>query len=388
MAAFFTSVVAMKIGVLINPLAGIGGSVALKGSDGEAIVEQALARGATPQAPQRAAQALRALLPSAGVAADALRLFTAGGDMGESVLRQLGLQAEVVSRPGGERSTAADTAAAVAALCDAGIELLVFAGGDGTARDVLDALRQRDLDERLPVIGIPAGCKIHSAVYALSPQHAGALLAALVQSTPLMLKSVQVMDLDEELFRQGVVRASHYGYLLAPEDSAHMQVIKQGGIDAESSAQQDIAAEVVANMEDDVLYLIGSGSTTAAVMQELQLANTLLGVDAVCNHQLLASDVGEKTILQLCERYPVKIVVSLIGGQGHVFGRGNQQFSAKVLRRVGRDNVLIIASHAKLRSLDGRPLRMDTGDAELDADWRGAVQVITGYEQRTLYQIA
>jgi len=196
------------------------------------------------------------------------------------------------------------------------------------------------------------------------------------------------MDLDEALFRQGQVKASHYGYLLVPEDSAHMQTSKQGGIDFEGSAQQDIAAEVVENMEHGVLYLIGSGSTTAAVMQELQLDNTLLGVDAVLNHELLASDVDEQTILQLCERYPVKIIITLIGGQGHVFGRGNQQFSARVLRKVGRDNVMIIASHAKLRSLEGRPLRMDSGDATLDHDWRGAVQVITGYEQRTLYQIA
>ncbi len=374
----------MKIGVLINPLAGIGGSVALKGSDGEAIVEQALARGAKPLAQQRAAVALSKIARHA----DTVRFISAGGDMGENVLRELGVQPQVAYQPPAGRTTAKDTEAVVCALCDAGIELLVFAGGDGTARDVLNALRERQQDESLPVVGIPAGCKIHSAAYAVSPQHAADLLDSLARATPLALKPAQVMDLDEELFRQGVVKASHYGYLLAPEDSSHMQVIKQGGIDYESTARQDIAAGVVANMEDDVLYLIGSGSTTAAVMEELQLDNTLLGVDAVLNHELIASDVDEQTILQLCEQYPAKIVVTLIGGQGHIFGRGNQQFSAKVLRKVGRDNVLVIASNAKLRSLEGRPLRIDSGDEALDSEWRGAVQVITSYEQKTLYPIA
>ncbi len=382
--AVFSGDGVMKIGVLINPLAGIGGSVALKGSDGEAIVEQALARGAEPLAQQRAAVALSKIARHAG----AVRFISAGGDMGETVLRELGVEPQVVYQPPVGRTTAKDTTAAVHALCDAGIELLVFAGGDGTARDVLNALRERQQDESLPVLGIPAGCKIHSAVYAVSPQHAADLLDSLARATPLALKPAQVMDLDEELFRQGTVKASHYGYLLAPEDSSHMQVIKQGGIDYETTARQDIAAEVVANMEDDVLYLIGSGSTTAAVMEELQLDNTLLGVDAVLNHELIASDVDEQTILQLCEQYPARIVVTLIGGQGHIFGRGNQQFSAKVLRKVGRDNVLVIASDAKLRSLEGRPLRIDSGDDALDSEWRGAVQVITGYEQKTLYPIA
>ncbi len=382
--AVFSGDGVMKIGVLINPLAGIGGSVALKGSDGEAIVEQALARGAEPLAQQRAAVALSKIARHAG----AVRFISAGGDMGETVLRELGVEPQVAYQPPVGRTTAKDTTAAVHALCDAGIELLVFAGGDGTARDVLNALRERQQDESLPVVGIPAGCKIHSAVYAVSPQHAADLLDSLARATPLALKPAQVMDLDEELFRQGTVKASHYGYLLAPEDSSHMQVIKQGGIDYETTARQDIAAEVVANMEDDVLYLIGSGSTTAAVMEELQLDNTLLGVDAVLNHELIASDVDEQTILQLCEQYPARIVVTLIGGQGHIFGRGNQQFSAKVLRKVGRDNVMVIASDAKLRSLEGRPLRIDSGDDVLDSEWRGAVQVITGYEQKTLYPIA
>lgn len=378
----------MKIGLVINPLAGIGGAVALKGSDGDAIVEQALARGAQPLAQRRVAAALQKLGDRHEQQYDLLQFYTAAGDMGETVLRQFEFEPEIAYQAAAARTTAQDTQQAVEQLCQAGIELLLFAGGDGTARDVYATLHALDKDTSLPVIGIPAGCKIHSAVYAVSPQHAGELLAGLLAGNPLALNTAKVMDLDEDLFRQGKLKASCFGYLQVPEDASNMQMMKQGGIDYESAAQQDIAADIVETMQDDVLYFIGSGSTTAAVMAELQLQNTLLGIDAVLNHELIASDLDESAILQLCEQHPVKIIVTLIGGQGHIFGRGNQQFSARVLARVGRDNVIVIATNEKLRSLAGRPLRMDTGDVTLDENWQGVMQVITGYEQKTLYKIA
>lgn len=371
----------MRVGLVINPLAGLGGTVALKGSDGDDIVREALQRGATPLAQQRARDALSGLGQN-------MHFFTAAGDMGANVLNELGLDAEVVYSQQDQQSTASDTENAVKAMCDTGVDLLVFAGGDGTARNVLNALDAGSQAEAIPVVGIPAGCKIHSAVYAVSPSAAGEVLTAISDGKPLQLKPAQVMDLDEDLFRQGQVKASAYGYLKIPDDQSNMQVIKQGGIDHESAAQQDIAADVVENMEDDVLYFIGSGSTTAAVMQELMLENTLLGIDAVLNGELIASDLDEQAILELASKHPCRIVITLIGGQGHIFGRGNQQFSAKVLGKVGRENVMIIATNEKLRSLDGRPMRMDTGDAALDASWAGGVQVITGYEQRTFYRIA
>lgn len=376
----------MKIGLIINPLAGIGGSVALKGSDGEDIVSQALAKGAQPQAQQRARESLQIAMDASQ--ASEISFYTAGNSMGQAVLQALELDFNLVYTPANEPTSAEDTRKAITEFTVLNLDLILFVGGDGTARDVFTSLAAAGKDEQLPVIGIPAGCKIHSAVYAVSPHHAGELLSALIAGKPLGLRMAEVMDLDEELFRQGRVKASCYGYLLVPEDSTNMQMIKQGGIDHESAAQLDIAAAVVANMEDDVLYLVGSGSTTAAVMQELQLENTLLGVDAVLNGERIASDLDEAGILALCESHPTKIIVTLIGGQGHLFGRGNQQFSARVLRKIGRDNIIVIASNGKLRSLDGRPIRMDTGDSALDAEWAGAVQVVTGYEQKTLYKIA
>lgn len=376
----------MKLGLIINPLAGIGGSVALKGSDGADIVDQALARGAKPLAGLRTLSALRML--------DGTRIppvKTASGEMGEHVLKQADVRCEVVYHlKADSRSSSQDTRDAVIALLASGIELLVFAGGDGTARDVLDALSAMNRTELL-VVGIPAGCKIHSAVYAVTPMQAGELIALIAAGTPMSLHEVEVMDLDENAFRAGEVKASCYGYLRVPVDDTRMQVMKQGGVDREAIAQQEIATDIVDNMQDDVCYFVGSGTTTAAIMEELGLENTLLGVDAVINRKLVAADIDAATMLDIASRHPAKIIVTAIGGQGHVFGRGNQQFSPDVIRTIidqgQRDNIIIVASIEKLRTLEGRPLRVDTGDAALDVELAGMVEVITGYGQRTLYRM-
>ena len=366
-------------------MAGIGGTVGLKGSDGRDIVEQALDKGAHPRAQQRALAALSQFKDCVHQP-----VFTAAGAMGHDVLAKAGIDTEVVYTAASEITTANDTQDAVIALCDRSIDLLLFAGGDGTARDVLNALRQHGVDEKLTVVGIPAGCKIHSAVYAVTPTQAGELVAGLIKGQLYSVKSAEVMDLDEDAFRAGQVKASCYGYMNVPVDEQRMQAMKQGGVDTESLVLQDIAADFIDNMQHDVLYLIGSGTTTAALMEALGVDNTLLGIDAIFNGELVASDVAEQDILSLLddETYStVKIVVTAIGGQGHLFGRGNQQLSPAVIRRVGGDNIIIVATRNKLRSLQGRPLRVDTGDSELDAELVGMKQILSGYEQHTLYRI-
>ena len=172
-----------------------------------------------------------------------------------------------------------------------------------------------------------------------------------------------------------------------PVDDVRMQVIKQGGIEYDAIALQDIAAEVVENMEDDYLYFISTGSTTASVMNELGLDNTLLGVDVVLNKELLASDVGEKQLLELLDGHDAKIIVSTIGGQGNIFGRGNQQLSAQVIDKVGVENITVIATNEKLRALGNKPLLVDTGDVAIDRKLQGSVQVLTGYQQKTLMSV-
>jgi len=284
-------------------------------------------------------------------------------------------------------SSAIDTKKVIRLFIKEKVDLIVFAGGDGTARDVLDVL-SGEIPDHVPVIGIPAGVKIHSAVYASTPTHAGELIKLIISGRAMSLQEAQVMDLDEQAFRDGKVISRCYGYLTVPVDDTRMQLIKQGGLNHEDIIVQDIAAEVIENMEVDVIYLMGSGSTTAEIMNQLNLQNTLLGVDVICNQELITSDVDEKSILKQIDKHPAKMVVTIIGGQGHLFGRGNQQFSAEVIRHVGRENIIIIATDEKLLSLDHRPMIADTGDTELDKQLAGLYSVVTGYQQKTLYKLS
>lgn len=379
----------MKIGFVINPLAGMGGSVALKGSDGQNIVEEARVRGAVPQSESRAEICLHHITESS---LHNLSFLTAAGEMGANLLQSLHFNMQTVYCPGrdDEQTSAIDTKAAVEEFLQSSVDLIVFTGGDGTARDVLDVLEQAP--KPVPVIGVPAGVKIHSAVYALTPKHAGELIDLLLQGVPMSVQDAMVMDLDEEAFRKGKVNAKCYGYLPVPVDDTRMQLIKQGGLNHHDIAVQDIATDIIERMEDDVVYLVGSGTTTAEIMNQLMLDNTLLGIDAVCNQQLLASDVDEQAILELMEQHKVRIIITIIGGQGHIFGRGNQQFSSEVIRclvenQSHRENILLVATNEKLRSLNGRPMIADTGDEQLDQQLQGLYSVITGYQQRTLYRV-
>lgn len=373
----------MKLGFVINPLAGIGGSVGLKGSDGDEIVELALSRGASLKAGKRASAAVQEF--SRLAIAEHLDIITAASSMGEDVLKASGLDCDLVYTAA-KHTTSADTRDAVRLFVEHGADLIVFAGGDGTARDVLDVL-SKELKVDIPVVGIPAGVKIHSAVYAVTPSQAGELINLLISGEPMSLHQARVMDLDEDAFREGEVSARCYGYLSVPVDDTRMQLIKQGGVNHHEIAVQDIATEIIDSMEPDTYYLVGSGSTTAEIMNQLSLANTLLGIDIVYNHELIASDVDEQTILNTINDHPVKIVVTVIGGQGHVFGRGNQQLSADVIRHVGQENIIIVATNDKLRSLEKRPMISDTGDIDLDRQLSGLYPVVTGYQQQTLYRL-
>ncbi|WP_111656912.1 ATP-NAD kinase family protein [Isoalcanivorax indicus] len=369
----------LVIGLLVNPCAGLGGAVALKGSDGAQVVQEALARGAVPQAGPRTQRAL-ALLAEAQVP---VRLRVWGGDMGARWADAAGLSAEVVGQPGAGMTSAGDTRAAAAALLAAGIDVLLFAGGDGTARDVLDSV-----GAAVPVLGIPAGCKMHSAVYAVNPEAAGRLLVALARGEMVNVTEGEVRDIDEEAFRAGQVRARYYGSLTVPADAQLLQQVKCGAPEQEDLQVTEACAWLVERLAPGVTYLMGSGSTVAELMAQLGLPNTLLGVDLVRDGALLASDVTADQILAQLGDGPARAVLTVIGGQGHLFGRGNQQLSPAVIRRVGRDNLHVLATRSKLASLGGRPLLVDTGDAALDRALCGLLPVIAGYEDEVLYRVA
>ena len=373
----------LHIGLIVNPLAGLGGSLALKGSDGEELRQMAakLSRAERNRAMDRVERAL-ALLQVKG---SAVRFSCWPGDMGEAALAHLGLPHAVLGDLPAGLTSAEDTRLAAAALLAAGVDIIVFAGGDGTARDIYDVVGQR-----CPVLGIPAGVKMHSAVFAVSPEAAGELLLELASGGLVGLKLQEVRDIDEEAFRHDVVRSRFYGDMLVPGEGRYLQHTKVGGRESHSLVAADIAAWLVEGMAADRTYLIGPGSTTAAIMEQLGLPNTLLGVDVVRDGVLLASDADEHDLLAALREAPgeATLVVTVIGGQGHVFGRGNQQFSPAVIRAVGRDNITIVAAKSKISALQGRPLLVDTNDPALDTELSGYHSIITGYDDHILYRVS
>lgn len=367
-----------RLGVVVNPFAGIGGAVALKGSDGAAVREQALAAGAEQLAGIKMTRALNVLSSLAGQ----ITVITASAEMGENSAREAGLTTKVVYTPAQAQTEAEDTEAAVEAILAEGIDLLLFAGGDGTARNVCQIA-----ELQTPVLGVPAGCKIHSGVYAVTPVAAGEVVAMMVRGELVSEAAAEVRDIDEEAFRQGKVLAKHFGEMRVPDSLTYVQAVKAGGKESDELVLEDIAAYIRETIEDepDTFFVMGSGSTVAAIMDSMGLDNTLLGVDVVKDGELVASDVTAAQLLELTDGQPVKMVITVIGGQGHIFGRGNQQLSPSFIRRTGKENVLITATKTKLQSLDGRPLRLDTGDAELDTALAGYFPVITGYRDKVLY---
>ncbi|MCR4510273.1 ATP-NAD kinase family protein [Pseudomonas sp. GLN_6] len=365
------------IGLIINPLAGLGGPAGFKGSDG--MAEQALALGVEAKAALRTQTALEMLLPLR----ERLEFVTFPGAMGADLLAEMGFAHRVVGELGEGTSSAADTRQAVELLQDAGVALILFAGGDGTARDICAAAR-----EGQPVLGIPAGVKIQSGVYAISPRAAGELTARLIEGGLVRLSSGEVRDIDESALREGRVTARWYGELTVPQEGGYVQQVKQGGVESEELVLNDLADWLQDSWESDVRYVFGPGSTLHGLAQNLGLQTTLLGVDVIENGQLLASDVTEAQLFELVDGHPARLLVTAIGGQGHIIGRGNQQISPRVLRAIGLENLRVVATKRKLGTLEGRPLLVDSGDTALDDAFPDVVRVWAGYKEELLYPVA
>lgn len=369
---------AFRLGLVINPFAGIGGALALKGSDGKEIREKALSMGAQKMANQRTETALEELLPLK----EQLSIVTAAGEMGAELAQKMGFSYQIVYDAGTIQTEPEDTIAAAKSIAKTGVDMLLFAGGDGTARNICEAI-----NEPIPMLGVPAGCKIHSGVYAITPRAAGRVAAMLVKGDLVTVHDADVMDIDEQAFRQGIVKARPYGAMRVPAELTYVQSVKNGGKESEELVLADIAAHVIESMDDE-LFVMGSGSTVAFIMEELGLENTLLGVDVIQHESLLHSDLTAAQLLAIIEDKPTKLVITLIGGQGHIFGRGNQQLSPAVIRAVGKDNILLVATKTKLQALNGRPLIADTGDETLNKELAGLMPIITGYHDEVLYPVA
>lgn len=361
------------LGLLINPIAGMGGSVGLKGTDG--MYQEAVRRGAVPRANARAALALKALLPIR----EDLLVLCASGAMGEDLARELGFQVQVVYTCAAD-SSAADTVAAARAMANA--DLLLFAGGDGTARDIVSAVGCEKV-----ALGIPAGVKIHSPVYAIRPEAAGELALSYLKGACGQTREAEVVDIDEAAYREGRVNTSLYGYLQVPYERRFLQNSKAPSPLSERSQQINIAWEMIDQMKPDVYYLVGPGSTTKALMDVLELPDTLIGVDLICNKQLIASDLCEKDILARMAERETHLILTPTGGQGFLLGRGNQQLSPAVMRGIGLERLHVLATQEKLFHLHGSPLLVDTGDPQVDQMLTGYVRVIIGYMEEQICPI-
>jgi len=372
-----------RIGFVVNPIAGMGGRVGLKGTDGR--VAEALARGAVPVSPSRAGEMLRALKPLR--AASEIHWITCRGPMGSDSLVEAGYplsSLEIASSPPVATSSD-DTKLACREFGNRGAELIVFCGGDGTCRDVIDAI-----DRRIPILGVPAGVKMHSGVFGVHPATVAMALDAWLQGH-LTIGDAEVLDVDEEAYRRGDWNVRMYGTAKTLVEPALVQTGKMLFAEVSDEAMMeeiaDHAQELVEN-EQDALFLLGPGSTLEHIAKRLGVEKTVVGVDAVHNGKLVGRDLDEAGILALLDRYPkAKLVVSPIGAQGFVLGRGNLQVSPQVVRRIGLANVIVVSTPSKLNATP--VLRVDTGDADLDREFakKEYLFVVIGYRTSKLHPI-
>jgi predicted polyphosphate/ATP-dependent NAD kinase len=353
-----------RIGFVVNPHAGMGGAVGLKGTDG--CVAAARSLGAEPVSPSRALRFLT------GLNQRQFLFFTAAGTMGEDELISAGISSyEVIFTPSSSETAAEDTKTACHLMIREGVRLIVFCGGDGTARDVCSVTGQD-----IPILGIPAGVKIYSGVFATTPETGAAVLNELDEAG---LTGAEVMDVDEEQYRAGILTTKLFGIAHIPYISGLCQSCKEVSFGDETRMLDDIARFITAIMRPDTLYLLGAGSTTGAIADRLGLTTTLLGIDAVYQGDLIGTDLNEEAILKLLDQYDqVKIIVSPIGAQGFVLGRGNQQISSRVLQKTGISALIIVATPAKLQHTP--MLHVDTGDLLINQKFGEDMLVICGYE--------
>ena len=395
------------VGLLVNPVAGLGGAAGLGGSDGADVQRRAAQRGGVRRAAERATAVLNDLRSMLSAHDDVL--VVAPGVMGETIAAATGLDATVLDVSLSAPTSAADTTRCAAAFAAAGVDLLLFAGGDGTAADVA-----RGCGERIPVLGIPSGVKMYSGCFAVNPRAAadiarhflaGRAADAVADSASVSApatETVEVVDLDEEALRDGLVRPRLTASLRVPV----APTVQSRKAPTAANVAEQVAAVAAAAAEllaDGVPTALGPGGTTHAVAARLGLPGTLLGVDIACggdsasDHgvgsdsanvgRLLAEGASEPELYDWATRGLLRIMVSVIGGQGFLFGRGNQQFSPRVLGAVGAANIVILAPEAKLAVLGGRPLLVDTGDADTDALLSGYRRILTGPGQWAVYPV-
>lgn len=408
----------VRLGLVINPYAGVGGPAALKGSDASST-QLRVQRGDLPlTVPNRLARYFDRLYACLEQSADNKRSTKLSFLTGTGVMDalQYSKPSSTYAKSDDLRlskaitfnsvlscdlpSKANDTRALVSKLAELRVDAILFVGGDGTARDIAAALKNNGADETIPVLGIPAGVKMHSGVFALSPEAAAQITYRFVCAELIELVEQEVRDLDEQRYRQGDLSVKYFASLLTLTSEGFNQSEKQSESYSAELDFDDIAADIDDRMREivqdtpDTLFIFGAGTTTRHILSYLKLPSTLLGVDAVkfCQKSSCFSSISLDVDAFWLEKKAssfarVVLIVSPTGGQGFLFGRGNQQISSSFLSYVDQDSLLVVCLREKLLRLDKRPLLVDLDDVAATLRWAGARPIITGYKKSTLYPI-
>ncbi len=372
-----------RLGLIINPYAGVGGPAALKGSDHKNAMKVALERGVQPKALERVKQMLLSIESDI----TQIQIITASGAMGADVCHYLSnISVQIVFQTPSNTS-AEHTQLAAKRIQQENVDLLVFVGGDGTARDIFTAIGSDQT-----VLGLPAGVKMHSAVFAVTPRAVASVIDSMISHKLVAARMAEVRDIDEEAFSKGLVKTRYFGEMQIPDDQLLVQTVKCSGLLDDEIMLDELCAFLVEtiDLEADALYILGSGGTLKHLKETLGIDSpTLLGVDVWYQGRILYHDIHEQKLFELIQDYPkVKILLSVIGGQGVVLGRGNQQISSRIIEHVGIQSLQFISTQAKLLALGGRALSVDSGDDALNKRLAGFHKIICGYDDFVLYEIA
>jgi len=371
-----------RIGFIVNPIAGMGGKVGLKGTDG--VVEKALELGAEPVAPDKAEETIKEFI--SGFSKDNIDWFTCSDKMGFDELKNAGInKVEVIYSYNGAKTSSDDTKKACKKFLENDVDLILFCGGDGTARDIFEVVK-----DKVAILGIPSGVKMHSGVFGINTGAAAKMLHEFINER-LTIGDVEIMDLDEELYRRGDWNIKLFGIAKGIVEPTYVQV---GKSTFESVSDDEIKDELAEHIIDEInenldyLYLFGSGGTINYIAEKMNIKNTLLGIDAVFNNKVVGSDLNEKGLLELLKKYPkVKVILSPIGAQGFILGRGNLQLSPRVIKKISLDNIIVISTPNKLASTP--VIRVDTGDKKLDKDFaeKEFMMIVIGYRLSRVVKI-
>ncbi|MDP6374592.1 MAG: NAD(+)/NADH kinase [Pseudomonadales bacterium] len=375
----------LDVGLLVNPIAGIGGPAGLKGSDGEEVQARARARGYRPRAVERCVRFLDDLAQRLGPARlTEIGWITPPGVMGADHLHEWPrVTSTGIPAAPSKTTTTANTQSAAHTIVAAGADLLLVVGGDGTIRDVMDAI-----GTSVPILGVPAGVKMHSGTFAPTPRSAAEVVARLLDGGLVAVSEVEVRDVDEVALREGKVASRFYGEVLAPTLGGYLQHTKEAGRENESLSLVEIVADVMERTQElEVPVVLGPGGTVAVIKNALGLEATLLGVDVLFPGGGSRLDADAALLDALVPDAPVA-VLSFTRRQGFLLGRGNQQLSSRFIDAAWPERIWVVGTRTKLASLEGRPLLVDTDDPELDRRLGGLVEITAGYRDRLLHAVS